>query len=107
MSTDFKYTGHPQPAFTSNIAGAGVAISGPGAARYTTIFDVLASEPTMLRLNGAAGTVLAYIPSGSSNLGASITGGLANGTGNAIYNTAGNVTINYTVQNADWIRPLG
>ena len=92
MSTDFKYTGHPQPAHTANIAGSGVVIAGPGASKYITIFDVLASEST-----------IAYIPSGATNLGASITGGIDGGTGNAILNTAGNVTITYTIQTASWI----
>jgi hypothetical protein len=103
MSTDFKYTGHPQSAHTANIAGSGVVIAGPGTAKYITIFDVLASEATLLRENDGAGAVIAYIPSGSSNLGASITGGISSGTGNAILNTAGNVTITYSLQTADWL----
>tara|TARA_R110000824_G_scaffold29534_1_gene98233 strand:+ start:387 stop:701 length:315 start_codon:yes stop_codon:yes gene_type:complete len=104
MSTDFKYTGHPEPARTASIAGSGIAITGPGASKYITIFDVLASESTLLRVNDGAGAVIAYIPSGSTNLAASITGGIANGTGNAILSTAGNVTITYSIQTANWIK---
>ena len=89
--------------YTSNIAGSGIVISGPGTAKYITIFDVLASEATLLRENGGDGAVIAYIPSGSSNLGASITGGISNGTGNSILNTTGNVTINYSIQRANWL----
>jgi len=103
MSTDFKYTGHPEPARTANIAGAGVVIAGPGAAKYITIFDVLASQATLLREENVGGSVIAYIPSGSTNLTASITGGIVNGTGNAIYSSAGNVTITYSIQTANWI----
>ena len=80
MSTDFKYTGHPQPALNASIAGAGVAIAAPGAAKYITIFDVLASEATLLREESVGGAVIAYIPSGSTNLTASITGGITNGS---------------------------
>ena len=103
MSTDFKYTGHPQPASTASLSGSGIAIAGPGSAKFITIFDVLASEPTLLRENDGIGSVIAYIPSGSSNLSASITGGVSNGTGHAILSTAGNVTITYSVQSADWL----
>ena len=103
MSTDFKYTGHPQPAQTANLSGAGIAIAGPGAAKYITIFDVLASEPTLLRENDGAGAVIAYIPSGAVSLVASITGGISEGTGHAIASTAGNVTITYSIQTADWL----
>ena len=103
MSTDFKYTGHPQPARTANLSGSGIAITGPGSAKYITIFDVLASESTLLRENDGGGAVIAYIPSGSINLAASITGGISNGTGNSILSSAGNVTITYSVQDADWI----
>ena len=104
MSTDFKYTGHPQPARTANIAGSGVVIAGPGAKRYITLFDVLASQSTLLREENVGGAVIAYIPSGSTNLTASITGGTSGGSGNAIYSSAGNVTITYSVQTADWIK---
>jgi|TARA_R110000824_G_scaffold266591_1_gene455589 hypothetical protein len=103
MSTDFKYTGHPQPARTANLSGSGIAIAGPGAAKYITIFDVLASEPTLLRENDGVGPVVAYIPSGAASLTASITGGISNGTGHAILSTAGNVTITYSIQTADWL----
>tara|TARA_R110000824_G_scaffold80277_1_gene201940 strand:- start:421 stop:732 length:312 start_codon:yes stop_codon:yes gene_type:complete len=103
MSTDFKYTGHPQPARTANLSGSGIAITGPGAGKYITIFDVLASEPTLLRQNDGGGDVIAYIPSGSVNLTASITGGINNGTGNSIVSTTGNVTLTYSIQTADWI----
>ena len=103
MSTDFKYTGHPQSARIANLSGSGIAITGPGAAQYITIFDVLASESTLLRENDGGGAVIAYIPSGSVNLAASITGGISNGTGNSIVSTAGNVTITYSIRNADWV----
>ena len=103
MSTDFKYTGHPQPARTASLSGSGIAITGPGTAQYITIFDVLASESTLLRANNGGGEVIAYIPSGSTNLTASMTGGISNGTGNSIMSTAGNVTITYGVQAADWL----
>jgi hypothetical protein len=97
MSTDFKFTGHPQPGHTSNIGGSGIAVTGPGSGKYITIFDVLASEATLLRENNQDGAVIAYIPSGAVNLGASITGGVSNGTGNSILSTAGNVTITYGI----------
>ena len=100
---DFKFTGHPEPARTASISGAGVIINSPGIAKFITIFDVLASEATLLREWNDAGAVLAYIPSGSCNLSAAITGGMIDGTGNAIYNSAGNVTVNYNIQQADWI----
>ena len=103
MSTDFKYTGHPEPARTANVAGAGVVIAGPGAAKYITIFDVLASESTLLRVNDVAGAVIAYIPSGACNLSAAVTGGFTNTTGNGIISTTGNVTITYSIQVADWL----
>ena len=85
------------PGYTANISGSGIVIAGPGAGKYITIFDVLASEPTLLREQSGTGPVLAYIPSGAVNLAASITGGMVNGTGNQIINTTGNVTITYTV----------
>ena len=106
MSYSFKYNGHPAPAFTSNISGSGIAIYGPNEGRYITIFDVIASEPTVLRENEMNGPVIAYIPSGYTNLVGPITGGIAWGgqTGNDIVNTTGNVTINYSVQKAQWVK---
>ena len=101
MSTDFKITGHPLPGHTASIAGSGIVISGPGAGKYITIFDVLASEATLLREQNGTGPVLAYIPSGSVNLAASITGGMVNGTGSQIISTAGNVTITYGISRSD------
>ena len=105
MSADFKFTGPPKAALTASISGAGVIINSPGIAKFITIFDVLASQSTLLRENNAAGAILAYIPSGSCNLSASITGGVTpvGRTGNAIYNSAGNVTVNYSIMSADWI----
>tara|TARA_R110002110_G_scaffold13957_1_gene66208 strand:- start:284 stop:592 length:309 start_codon:yes stop_codon:yes gene_type:complete len=102
MSTDFKFTGHPQPGHTANISGSGVAILGPGAGKYITIFDVLASESTLLREQNGTGPVLAYIPSGAVSLSASITGGMVNGTGCQIINTTGNVTITYGISRVDY-----
>tara|TARA_R110000824_G_scaffold3644_1_gene17252 strand:- start:150 stop:458 length:309 start_codon:yes stop_codon:yes gene_type:complete len=102
MSTDFKFTGHPQAGHTSSVAGSGIAVTGPGAGKYITIFDVLASESTLLRENNQDGAVIAYIPSGSVNLAASITGGMSNGTGNSILSTVGNVTITYGIGSVDY-----
>tara|TARA_R110000824_G_scaffold55898_1_gene153584 strand:+ start:661 stop:975 length:315 start_codon:yes stop_codon:yes gene_type:complete len=103
MSTDFKYTGHPQPARTASLSGSGIAITGPGLGKYITIFDILASESTLLRANNGGGEVIAYVPSGATNLTASITGGISNDTGNSIMSTVGNVTITYSIQVADWL----
>ena len=104
MSTDFKFTGHPQSARTANLAGSGVVIATPGIKKYITIFDVLASEATLLRAdNGGDQAIIAYIPSGACNLSASVTGGFINTTGCGIISTTGNVTITYSIQDANWL----
>lgn len=100
---DFKFTGHPQAALTASLAGAGVVIQPPGLRKYITIFDVLASEATLLRERTEEGAVIAYIPSGACNLAASVTGGFIGETGNSIYSSAGNVTITYNIQDANWL----
>ena len=92
MSYNYKYNGHPAPGLTANISGAGSLISAPGAGRYIEIHDVLASESTTLRTNTVTGDILIYVPVGSSNLSASITGGV----NNSIFSTAGNVTVTYS-----------
>ena len=92
MSTNFKFNGHPAPAQTANISGAGSLIAAPGAGRYIVIHDILASESSTLRTSAVDGAILAYVPVGASNLSASITGGV----NNSIFNTAGNVTVTYS-----------
>jgi hypothetical protein len=85
--------GVPSPSRTSSKAGAGEVIAA-SSGDTIVITDILASAATTISTEAAGGgTIIAYVPAGTSNLNQAI----AVPTGSAVFSSAGNVTINHYI----------
>ena len=77
------------------LTGAGTLIAAPGAGKQLVIVDVLASAASTFRQTNVSGTIMAYIPAGSSNM----RSGIPIGLNKALFSSAGDVTVTYYIEN--------
>jgi hypothetical protein len=92
-NNSFRDSGLPRQVAWKSKTGAGQVIASPGADKHILIYDILASDDTILK-NGSGGTNwYIYAPAGSTNL----TGGMKLEANQEVYSTAGNVTITYAI----------
>jgi len=83
------------------LSGAGVVVADPGDGKQIVVVDILASAATLFRQTGGSGTIMAYIPAGSSNL----SSGIPIGDSVALYSSAGDVTVTYYIEDQNAISP--
>jgi len=78
----------------TSVAGAGELIGAPNAKASYALVDIMASAATTLKETDNSGDTIAHFPAGHTGLVAPIKVT----AGKAIYSTAGNVTVTYSLE---------